>query len=166
MQDINELINEQLGVIIGVLVLFILVLLIWNIVQGSKLKKMRRKYEVMMAGEGVEDLESLLIDLKMQMDGIEDEQDKQRKLINSVKEAFPRQKAKVGIKRYNAYAEHGSELSFSLAIISELQDGIVLTGIYNRDGSYVYAKPLQKGESPYSLSPEEKEAITLALENE
>ena len=52
----------------------------------------------------------------------------------------------MGVKRYNAYGERGSDLSFSMAMINDNKDGMILTGIYNRDGSYVYAKPL-KGES-------------------
>ncbi|MBP3912466.1 MAG: DUF4446 family protein, partial [Niameybacter sp.] len=43
--------------------------------------------------------------------------------------------------------------------------GIVLNGIYSRDGSYVYSKPVQNGQSTYQLSDEEKEAIRLAKEN-
>ncbi|USB33257.1 DUF4446 family protein [Paenibacillus sp. YPG26] len=162
MLELNNLVSEQLGlIVVGTALLFIL-LLIWNIVQGSKLKKMRRKYEIMMAGAGVENLESLLIDLKVQLDSIEDEQEVQQQQLQSIQKLLPKQKAKIGIKRYNAFNEHGNELSFSVAFIDSQLDGIVLTGIYNRDGSYVYAKPLVKGESPYSLSPEEKDAIHLA----
>ena len=52
-------------------------------------------------------------------------------------------------------------MSFSLAILSEEEEGIVLTGLHNRESSYVYAKPLKDGQSKYPLSPEEKEAVTL-----
>ena len=47
-------------------------------------------------------------------------------------------------------------MSFSLAILSEQEEGIVLTGLHNRESSYVYAKPLKDGQSKYPLSPEEK----------
>lgn len=164
MQDLNELIMDQLFWIVGIFAVLILWLLIWNIVQGSKLRKIRKKYEVMMAGTGVENLETLLIDLKVQLDQVEDEHGKQQRQLELLEKAIPKQKAKIGIKRYNAFAERGSDLSFSLAIINEAKDGVVVTGIYNRDGSYVYAKPLNKGASEYTLSPEEQEAIILAIE--
>lgn len=45
---------------------------------GAKLRAMRRKYEAMMAGSGVEDLEGLLIDLKNQSDMLEEEQREQK----------------------------------------------------------------------------------------
>jgi hypothetical protein len=68
-------------------------------------------------------------------------------------------KSKVGIHRYNAFSDTGSDLSFSVAILDEYQDGVLLTGIHNREQTYIYAKPIQRGQSQYTLSPEEKEAI-------
>ncbi|QYK70217.1 DUF4446 family protein [Paenibacillus sp. S02] len=162
MAELNGLIMEQLAGIVAGIVLILLILLIVIIVQGAKLKKMRRKYETMMAGSGVENLETLLIDLKVQMDTIEDEQETHRASMKSLRSKMTGLKGHIGIKRYNAFGERGSDLSFSLAIVDDNQDGMVLTGIYNRDGSYVYAKPLEAGQSTYSLSPEEKEAVTLA----
>lgn len=162
MQEINELILEQAGVIVILLSIGFLWLLIWNFIQGSKLRKMRKRYNMMMSGTGIEDLESLLIDLKMQQGKIEDQQEEQFKQLEFISQWMPKQKTKIGIKRFNAFAETGSDLSFSVAFINEEKDGVVLTGIYNRDGSYIYAKPLDKGNSPHALSTEEKEAISLA----
>lgn len=162
MREWNDLILEQLGWIIGGLVLLILWMLIWNLIQGSKLHKMKQRYELMMKGTGVQDLETLLIDLKMQQDRIEDVQEEQKQQLTQIQKWMPMQKSKIGIKRYNAFGEKGNDLSFSIAIINDQQDGVVLTGLYNRDGSFVYAKGLEKGESPHALSPEEREAIALA----
>ncbi|WP_019639404.1 DUF4446 family protein [Paenibacillus fonticola] len=166
MQEWNELILEQLVWVVIGLVIVVVWLLIWNLLQGSKLRKMRRKYELMMQGSGVEDLESLLIDLKIQQGKIEDSQAEQKNVIDQLLKLVPKQKAKIGMKRYNAFAEQGSELSFSVAFINDEKNGVVITGIYNRDGSYVYAKPLTNGESPHALSPEEVEVIALAAKGE
>ncbi|WP_223070016.1 DUF4446 family protein [Paenibacillus caui] len=162
MQELNDLISDQLFALIGGLALLVVWLLIWNFVQGARLKRMRGKYEMMMKGTGVEDLESLLVNLKVQLDEVEDEHAKQQRQLQHLQTIIPKQKAKIGIKRYNAYADHGSDLSFSVAIVNDAKDGVVITGLFNRDGSYVYAKPLQQGNSTYSLSPEELEAINLA----
>ncbi|WP_068784290.1 DUF4446 family protein [Paenibacillus phocaensis] len=162
MREWNDLIFEQLSWIVGGLVLLFLWMLVWNLIQGSKLRKMKRRYELMMQGTGIQDLESLLIDLKMQQGKIEDIQQEQGQQLAQIGKWIPMQKSKIGIKRYNAFGEKGNDLSFSIAIVNEQQDGVVLTGIYNRDGSFVYAKGLDKGESPHALSPEEREAIALA----
>ena len=52
---------------------------------------------------------------------------------------------KIGLIRYNAYKDTGSNLSFALAILNENDTGIVLNGIYGRDTSNIYAKPVVNG---------------------
>jgi len=69
---------------------------------------------------------------------------------------------KVGIVRYNPFSNVGGKQSFSIALLDGNNDGIVLTSLYGREGSRVYAKPLKNGVSEYSLSSEEKEAIEAA----
>lgn len=162
MAELNRLMMEQLAGIIAGVVLILFILLIVIIIQGAKLKNIRRKYDAMMSGSGVENLESLLIDLKVQMDTIEDEHQIHRADMETLHNRLNGIKGHIGIKRYNAFGERGSDLSFSLAIVDNQQNGLVLTGIYNRDCSYVYAKPLTEGDSSYPLSPEEKEAVSLA----
>ena len=72
---------------------------------------------------------------------------------------------KVGIVRYNAFKDTGSDLSFTLALLNEYNDGVVLNGIYSREMSNIYAKPVKDGKSTYVLSEEEKEAINKAIQS-
>ncbi|ANF95071.1 DUF4446 family protein [Paenibacillus bovis] len=162
MAELNSLIAEQLFVCVGAIALLVVILLIIVMVQGSKLRKMRKRYELMMSGNGVEDLESLLLDLKLQLDSLEDGENQKKARFQAIEDRLRRVQAYTGIKRYNAFSEHGSDLSFSVALLNDEMDGIVLTGLHNRDSSYVYAKPIVKGESTYNLSPEEREAISIA----
>lgn len=71
---------------------------------------------------------------------------------------------KVGIVRYSAFKDTGSDLSFAVAMLDENNDGIVFNGIYSREMSNIYAKPVKNGNSEYTLSEEEKEAIKRAIE--
>ena len=57
-------------------------------------------------------------------------------------------------------------MSFSLALLDEYNTGVVLNGIYSREMSNIYAKPIKEGKSSYTLSEEEKEAIRKAIEGE
>ncbi len=66
---------------------------------------------------------------------------------------------KVGMVRYSAFKDTGSDLSFALALLDEKNNGIILNGIYSREMSNIYAKPIENGNSQYTLSEEEKEAI-------
>lgn len=72
---------------------------------------------------------------------------------------------KVGIVRYNAFKDTGSDLSFALALLDENNDGVVLNGIYSREMSNIYAKPVEKGKSSYTLSDEENQAIEKAVKS-
>ena len=70
---------------------------------------------------------------------------------------------KVGIVRYNPFSNVGGDQSFSITLLDANNDGIVLTGLYSREGNRVYAKPVKGGSSEYSLSGEERKAIERAL---
>ena len=164
MSELNEIINEQLAGVIMAFAAVIVVMAIVQIIQAVKLRKMRRRYEAMMAGSGVEDLESLLIDLKTQSDMLEEGQREQQVLIETAQNKIRGMKSKVAVKRYNAFGERGNDLSFSLAIVDDNRNGIVLTSLHNRENSYIYSKPVEGGESQYPLSPEEKEVIAQALQ--
>lgn len=69
-----------------------------------------------------------------------------------------------GLIRFNAFDNMGSDLSFSLALLDRRGDGVVLTGLYGRDETRLYAKPLRKGVSDYSLTEEEEAAIKRSME--
>ena len=70
---------------------------------------------------------------------------------------------KVGIYRYSAFQDTGSDLSFTLALLDEHNNGVIFNGIYSREMSNIYAKPIENGNSKYTLSDEEKIAIDRAI---
>jgi hypothetical protein len=65
--------------------------------------------------------------------------------------------------RYDAYNEHSGKQSLSLALLDATHSGVVLTCIHHRDQARVYAKQIRMGEGELVLSPEEDEAVKLAL---
>ncbi len=69
---------------------------------------------------------------------------------------------KVGLVRYNAFRDVGSDLSFAMALLDGNDNGVVLNGIYGSESSNIYAKPIKKKKSDYQLSQEEEYAIEIA----
>jgi len=65
--------------------------------------------------------------------------------------------------RYDAYNELSGHQSMSIALLDEERSGIVLSCIHHRDQARVYAKQVHDGRSELELSPEEVEAVRLAL---
>lgn len=67
---------------------------------------------------------------------------------------------KIGLVRYNSFSGVGGNQSFSLALLDNNNDGIVVTSIYSiEEGSRVYGKPIKESKSTYTLSAEEIQAI-------
>ena len=154
-----------LAVLLGLLLLLLL-LFIWNIRLGSRLKKLRQRYEAMMNGQGVDDLEQVVGDLERRLRHREDEAAAAATEMARLSEAVRLAKGKIGVTRYHAFHGQGSDLSFSVAIVNEQLDGVVISGIHNRDETYVYAMPIEKGDSTtYTLSPEERKAISQAAQS-
>ena len=71
----------------------------------------------------------------------------------------PRALRDVAIVRYDALQEMSGQLSFSLALLNALGDGVVLSSINGRAETRTYAKPVRAGKGVQELSPEEAQAV-------
>jgi hypothetical protein len=65
----------------------------------------------------------------------------------------------VAIVRYDALQEMSGQLSFSLALLNAVGDGVVLSSINGRAETRTYAKPVRAGKGVQELSPEEAQAV-------
>lgn len=70
---------------------------------------------------------------------------------------------KVGVVRFNPFNNTGGDQSFAIALLDSTNSGIVISSLYLREGTRVYAKPIQELKSKYPLSKEEEEAIKKAI---
>jgi hypothetical protein len=68
----------------------------------------------------------------------------------------------VAIVRYDALNEMSGQLSFSLALLNAVGDGVVLSSINGRAETRTYAKPVIAGRGELELSPEEAQAVQSA----
>ncbi|HWJ81766.1 MAG TPA: DUF4446 family protein [Nocardioides sp.] len=65
----------------------------------------------------------------------------------------------LAVVRYDAFDEMGGGLSWSLALLDDAGDGVVLTSIRGRNEARTYAKSIVGWRSEQDLSPEEVEAV-------
>ena len=72
---------------------------------------------------------------------------------------------KIGLVRYNAFKDVGSDLSFAIALLDRNDNGVVFNGLYGSESSNIFAKPIKEGTSKYQLSEEEKEALEIAAQS-
>lgn len=68
----------------------------------------------------------------------------------------------VGLVRFSPFHDTGGDQSFALALLDGRMNGVVVTGLHARTDSRLYAKPIERGGSAYSLTPEEREAMEIA----
>lgn len=148
-----------LGITIVQCVLVILVVVNW-----VRFRRIRRQHKRLLRGITQDSLEQLLNQYTESLHATERQLDEAAILLDELNRKISTMKGYVGLVRYNALADQGSNLSFSLAILDGDQNGVVISSLYGRHQSYVYAKQLNHGTSEYSLSNEEKEAIALAME--
>lgn len=66
--------------------------------------------------------------------------------------------------RYDAYGEMSGRQSTSIALLDATRSGIVLSSISHREQARLYGKQVQEGQAELELSPEESDAIRIALE--
>jgi hypothetical protein len=71
-----------------------------------------------------------------------------------------------GLVRYDAYNEMSGRQSTSIALLDARGSGIVISSIHHRDQARLYAKQVVDGRALLELSPEEEEAMRVALAGE
>src|SRR5579859_6975620 len=68
----------------------------------------------------------------------------------------------LAVVRYDALSEMSGQLSFSVALLNSLGDGVVLSSINGRTETRTYAKIVRNSEGTQPLSPEEQQAVRAA----
>jgi len=74
--------------------------------------------------------------------------------------------AHYGLVRYDAYFEMSGRQSTSIALLDAHGSGVVVSSIHHRDQARLYAKQVVEGQGQLELSPEEQEAVRVALAGE
>ncbi len=163
MSDILTSFNDFIPYVVIGLVVIIIILLILIAVIFSSLNSLEKRYRKLMRGVNNQNLEEII-------NGYMDKVDKSIQISESTKKLMLDQEKKiqgcvqkVSIVRYKAFEDVGSDLSFSVAILDANNDGVIITGIYGRNDSTTYAKPIDKGISRYDLSEEELTVLKEAM---
>ena len=140
------------------------VLFIAVIISNARISKMHKNNKEFMQKIGTgkdisEDLNSYMDRIIALEEALSETHSYCKQLENNMKDCMQ----KVGMVRYNAYNDAGNDLSFAVALLDEKNNGVVFNGIYSREMSNIYAKPISDGKSTYNLTKEEEEALNKAI---
>lgn len=142
----------------------IVILLIIVIIQTVKLSKISKRYKKFMSGKNAKSLEKDIEGIYEDNKFIKASTEKNRKDIQSLYRKFESAFQKVGIVKYDAYNQMGGQLSFSLALLDENDNGFVLNSVHSTEGCYSYTKEIKNGLCEISLGDEEKKALDIAMD--
>ncbi|MEN8435909.1 DUF4446 family protein [Clostridium septicum] len=163
MQNIINMINDYSSFLIIGLAVIVILLFIVVLVLMRSINKVELKYRKMMRGVNNKNLEALINSKLNEIDKAVEKSEESIKQCEITREEMKDCVNKVAIMRYKAFEDVGSDLSFSVAILDSHNDGVMLTGIYSRQESITYAKPIDKGISRYELSEEELHVLNEAM---
>jgi hypothetical protein len=163
MNTLYTILNDYNNIIVIAAIALILILLIWNIILSTKLSSLGGRYKKFMRGSSGKNFESMLLDHVADIEAAIERVNIMNEDLVNLKHQMDKGFQKCNIIRYNAFSDTGSDLSYSIALLDNFNDGFVLTGIYGRNESYTYAKPISKGESKYPLSVEEELVLKRSL---
>lgn len=146
------------------IILFLLIIIIIMINQMSKIKKLKKRLDkFMLSREGKsleDDLGKIYDDNKFLKENAEQNKKDIRTLYKNMEKAYQ----KMGLVKYDAFNQMGGQLSFSLALLDENNNGFIINSVHSTEGCYSYTKEIKAGECEISLGDEEREALDMAMD--
>lgn len=157
MPVLNNIVSENLSAVL-------VFLLVWLVALSFFFIKIHLFFKKLTHGISVSGLESILKEHLKRIEIISKKVADLEKRCDDIEKVGLLHLQKVGLVRFNPFADAGGDQSFTLSILNDRGDGVVVSSLHGRDQTRIYAKPVKAGEgTKYELSREEKEAITRAL---
>ena len=146
-------------VVLALFVIILLILLIVQIRKANMLKKRLDKFLLRKEGTSLEDdIAELYEDNKFLKNNTEKNREDIRTLFKRMESAFQ----KMGLVRYDAFNQMGGQLSYSLVLLDENNNGFIINSVHSTEGCYSYSKEIRSGDNNITLSAEEEEALAIA----
>jgi Protein of unknown function (DUF4446) len=166
---VNDL-TEPAGLVALAAGALALVALVLAVVLAVKLRRVRAAQEVVLGPGGGDDLvahASALQGAFEELHGrVEEVAERLDGRMGDAERRLDGAFAHRALVRYDAYGELSGHQSISLALLDTARNGVVLSCIAHRDTARLYCKQVVDGQGEHELSPEENEAIRLALTGE
>ncbi len=163
MNNFNEQIfnNNYMNYILIFCAIIFVILIIYVIFLNIFFIKLKKRINKFMKSDD-NNLEETILNYSNKVNTIDNKYEKISKDIDNINLKLKSCIQKIGIIRYNPYEEMGSDLCFTLSLLDENNNGVVLNSIHARESCYTYAKPIIGLTSKYKLSEEEEKAIKLS----
>ena len=152
-------------IILFILIGLIFILILMQILNKIEINRIEKRYKKLMKGTIGKNLEEMIFEYNNKVDRSLDIAKNIEEMYIDIDNRLRKCVQKISVIRYRAFDDVGSDLSYSIAILDDYNNGLVITGIYGRSESTSFTKPIENGISKYDLSEEEKLAIKNAINN-
>jgi hypothetical protein len=155
--------TQSLPTAVVVLAVVVVLLAIWVAwLQRSDAVLRRRLRRLIGDGEGL-GLDELLDKQFGLLDTVAERVEALNRLHHELEALLQQSIQKVGVIRFNPFADTGGDQSFAVALLDAQGNGVVLSSLHGRADTRIFAKQVQAGRSKHALSDEEQDAIRKAL---
>jgi hypothetical protein len=135
---------------------------VWVFDLQARLRRMERRYESLFTMEEEPSFAAALEELASRFSNLNARTERLVMRVGEMDRNLVRCVQGVGFVRYSAFEDTGGDQSFSLAIADGDGDGVVVSALYGRDATRVYAKPIESWTSSRALADEEEQALSRA----
>ena len=123
------------------------------------LLRFRKTAKAFFTGNEAANLEQFIIAQSKKLNELNKQNDILEEAVADLRKQQKYSIQKIGLVRYNPFADDGGNLSFSMALLDDHNNGVVITSMHGRDANRIYAKPIIKSKSEFTLTKEEELAI-------
>ena len=162
-----QIINNNTEIIILSLARTVLLLIFWNTYLHFSLKKINKLKEIFFSGKEAKNLEKIIFEQANSIKNLDKDIQELYNISNQLNILASKGLHKTGLVRFNPFKDVGGNQSFSIALLNGKNNGVVISSLYTREGTRIYAKAIKASFSEkHPLTEEEEQAIKIALNNE
>jgi len=152
----------DIGIIILILFILSIIFIVIAILFVFKNVRLEKKLNQFMAGKDGLSLEENILSIHEENKYLKSCTDRNKKEIRTLYKKMEKTICKVGLVKYDAFPQMGGQLSFSLALLDEHNDGFIINSVHGTDGCYSYTKAISGGICKLTLGKEEEKALAIA----
>jgi len=143
--------------LIGIIILGILVIALSYLVF-----LLNKRITILLRGKNGKDLEESIKKITEELEDIYGRLHQHSNTLKNHNTRIGNSIKKVPTIRFNPFYDSGGNQSFASAFITEEGNGVVISSLYSREKTSVFAKPIKEFSSTFELTDEEKEVLEQA----
>jgi len=151
------------GYIIIVLLIMIIALFLYTLSLKNLIKKYKRRQDTFLKGNDGKNLEQVILSRFRDLGEVKETVSENDRSVKEIKDYMSFAFQKFAVNKYDAFEGMGGKSSFSLCLLTDNNDGFIISSVHNEiGGCFTYVKEIIRGESYVVLSKEEKKALEIA----